>query len=430
MSDRMPTPTDSPRNASNAEANHLPALDGVRGLAIFVVLFAHAAINVPPGPWPSLAGRLYFTLCSFGWIGVDLFFVLSGFLITRILIEARQSPGYFRNFYARRSLRIFPLYYGVLAFLLVANVLGGVSPGSADGVDSFGWLWLYASNIGLAVKGDHLYYSDWFVTGHFWSLAVEEQFYLVWPVVVLWCGPAGLRRVCLGCLAGALVLRVALVYSGASLFAVYLQTPCKMDTFAAGAWLASAVHSGGLAALVRPARLVAAGGAAVLAMLAGTAFQRGQWYPYDDAFMRTLGLSILWAFFGAILVLALAADQRSSTGQFFRSRLLRWLGKYSYGIYVFHGLFSPLVLPWVLARTEGAGAFRQSLVYELVTATLALTVAWWSWHLYERHWLRLKRFFSSSSPWWTPVPSSATRFGSPPPHDGEVVKKCTSGFPA
>lgn len=391
-------------STSQPGTDHLPALDGVRGLAIFIVLFAHAAVYVPPGPWPSLSGRIYFTLCSFGWVGVDLFFVLSGFLITRILMEARETPGYFRNFYARRALRIFPLYYGALAFLYLTTVLSG--PDTAG--DSFAWLWFYASNIGLAVKGDHLSYSDWFVTGHFWSLAVEEQFYLIWPVVVLFCTPVGLRRVCLGCLAGAFALRVALVLNGASLFAVYLQTPCKMDTFAAGAWLASAIRSNGIAALLRPARLVAAGGAAVLAVLAGAAFRRGQWLPYDDAFMRTLGLSVLWAFFGAILVLAIAADQRSSTGRFFRASPLRWLGKYSYGIYVFHGLFSALVLPWVLTHTRGAGAFRQSLAYELVTATLALTAAWWSWHLYERHWLQLKRFFTSSPSRHSPAPSSAT----------------------
>lgn len=382
---------------TNPEAIHLPALDGVRGLAITVVLFAHAAINVPAGPWPSLVGRAYFTLCSFGWIGVDLFFVLSGFLITRILIEARQSPGYFRNFYARRALRIFPLYYGVLALLFLLNVLVEPSPSSGKSVDSFAWLWFYVSNIGLVIKGQELHFSDWYLTGHFWSLAVEEQFYLIWPVVVLMSSPAGLRRVCLGFMVAALVLRIFLVANGASLFAVYLQTPCKMDTFAAGAWLACAVHAGELASLVRPARWVALGGVVFLAILGGTAFQRGQWYPYDDAFMRTLGLSMLWAFFGSLLVLALAAKQQSVTGRFFSSAPLRWLGKYSYGIYVFHGLLAPLVVAWVLARTDGVGAFLQSLAYILTSSTLAILVAWCSWHLYERHWLRLKRFFPSGA---------------------------------
>jgi peptidoglycan/LPS O-acetylase OafA/YrhL len=385
----LPPPAVPPR-----EPKHLPALDGVRGLAILLVLFAHATVNVATGPWPTLPGRLYFTLCSFGWIGVDLFFVLSGFLITRILINTRAGPGYFRNFYARRALRIFPLYYGVLTVLFVTNALMGRHPPDAD---SSAWLWCYASNIALACKGGPLNYGDWFATGHFWSLAVEEQFYLLWPVVVLLCSPTALRRICLGCLLAALVLRVILVCSAANQFAVYLLTPCKMDALAAGAWLASAVHSGGVHALERPARTVAGGSGGALLYLVANAFQRGQWLPYDDAFMRTLGLSLLWAFFGAVLVQALAADPQSRTGRFFRSALLGWLGKYSYGIYVFNGLFSPLVLALVLRSTAGWDAFRQSLTYAAASATFALTAAWWSWQLYEMHWLRLKRLFAY--PW-------------------------------
>jgi peptidoglycan/LPS O-acetylase OafA/YrhL len=366
----------------------------VRGLAILLVLFAHAAVNVPPGPWPALPGRLFFTLCSFGWVGVDLFFVLSGFLITGILLDARGAPHYFRNFYARRTLRIFPLYYGVLvALLVVAPLFPSPVPASGTAGDNPLWLWLYASNVGVALKGGSLHFSDWFVTGHFWSLAVEEQFYLAWPVVVLLFGPKGLRRVCVGCMAGALALRAVLATCGADAHATCYLTPCKMDALAAGAWLAATVREVGVGPLVRPARLVAVAAGAVLLCLAADAFAAGRGEPYDSLFMRTVGLSVLWAFFAAVLVLALAAPPDSVAGRFWRSPPLGWLGKYSYGIYVFHGLFSPLLGLVVLTHLDGWDALGQSVAYEALTAGLALPLAWLSWHVYERHWLRLKRFF-------------------------------------
>ena len=100
---------------------HIPALDGVRGLAILLVLFYHTTI-VEPGPW--WATMLHATCRNFGWTGVDLFFVLSGFLITGILVDAKGRPNFLRNFYARRVLRIFPLYYAYLfAVLLIGPTL-------------------------------------------------------------------------------------------------------------------------------------------------------------------------------------------------------------------------------------------------------------------------------------------------------------------
>ncbi|HZJ61945.1 MAG TPA: acyltransferase [Kofleriaceae bacterium] len=154
----------------------VPALDGVRGLAILLVLAHNLSPFESTRRLIDLSAGLTF---DFGWVGVQLFFVLSGYLISGILLDTRGAPGYYRAFFGRRVLRIFPLYYGVLFLCLVLLPVLGLAPDAllADRRHSV-WLWTYLINwaepLGAAIA----------VFPHFWSLAVEEQFYLVWPFVV------------------------------------------------------------------------------------------------------------------------------------------------------------------------------------------------------------------------------------------------------
>jgi len=161
--------------------SHIPALDGIRGLAVLLVFYCHTTLIDPGGA----LGKLFVSSSRISWAGVDLFFVLSGFLITGILFDAKGKDFYFRNFYARRTVRIFPLYY---AFLLVALVLLPiVTPASLADVylhefpTQKVWYWLYLSNFYQAFHPTHHLV---FVS---WSLAIEEQFYLCWPLVVFLC---------------------------------------------------------------------------------------------------------------------------------------------------------------------------------------------------------------------------------------------------
>jgi peptidoglycan/LPS O-acetylase OafA/YrhL len=152
---------------------HFPTLDGVRGLAITLVMILH--FTTDGGMEPTIQfDKLFFSLVKYGWIGVDLFFVLSGFLITGILYDAKGSRHYFRNFYMRRCLRIFPLYYGFLAiwFLLLPQVY--TWPEEIRTPYSQLWCWAYLTNV-LQATAQDLGASPPY-TGHFWSLAVEEQF--------------------------------------------------------------------------------------------------------------------------------------------------------------------------------------------------------------------------------------------------------------
>src|SRR4051812_26234940 len=157
-------------------SGHVPALDGIRGLAILLILAYHFTLGMTGR---GIAVRLIAKLTSTGWCGVDLFFVLSGFLITGILWNAKESPHRFRNYYVRRALRIFPLYYAAIAIVFAALPFIATRVGGFEGIHGTGaWLGLYGTNILVALRG------QWFPLSHFWSLAVEEHFYLFWPAVV------------------------------------------------------------------------------------------------------------------------------------------------------------------------------------------------------------------------------------------------------
>lgn len=357
---------------------HIPALDAVRGLAILLVT-AYRFTDAPAGS--SGVGAFLARLLAQGEHGVDLFFVLSGFLITGILYDAKGSRHYFYHFYLRRTLRIFPLYYGVLFLVLVALPLA--VPAAADlfapARQYQVWLWLYGTNILVALK------EEWLLGGfnHFWSLAVEEHFYLVWPLVIFLCSRRAALAVCVLVVAVAVVLRTALIRSGQHYAAAEGLTPCRMDALAVGAWLALAVRGPqGVRSLLVPARGLAAGTGAVLVLL----------FLVDKGLMG-LHYTVYAGFFAAMILLAVAARPGGGWERFWHSRLLRICGKYSYGWYVFQGLLVAVV-PAALTAESLALRFGSPLAgqfaYLLLGACTSFALALVSWHTYEKHFLKLK----------------------------------------
>ena len=188
-----------------------------------------------------------------GWVGVQLFFVLSGYLITGILLDTKTRQGYWRAFLGRRVLRIFPLYYAVLlaAFVIAPLVAGVPTPGHEHQV----WLWTYLYNwaepLGRGV--------DWLP--HFWSLAVEEQFYLVWPLVVLAMSERALWRVCVMLILAAVAARTGLRLATQGTMGAYMFTICRIDALALGAIAAIAIRDAPMRAWLAAHRLAVRWGA-------------------------------------------------------------------------------------------------------------------------------------------------------------------------
>jgi peptidoglycan/LPS O-acetylase OafA/YrhL len=373
-----------PAAAAPLSGQHIPALDGVRGIAILLVLAFHL--------WRD-ASRLIdlqhpiFKIACFGWCGVDLFFVLSGFLITGILYDSRGSEHYLRNFYARRALRIFPLYYGAL---FVVAILTVVLPEVKWGTYSLIWQALFLSNFVIIVGG-------WSAFGdgmsHFWSLAVEEHFYLAWPFLVRWRSRHQLMAAATATIIASFTLRTMLVLIGVSHLGVYASTPTRIDALAIGALCSLAVRGpGGPGAVARPAAMVMLLGAfGVLAIM----ISRRTILPFDPL-MLTAGLTLLALTFGGAIVTGITWQPLRNVLSF---AVLRWFGRYSFGIYVWHLiviyiLFYPTVSEVLLGSAPQTAAV---ILYIFFAVSLILIISLLSYHCWEMPFLRLKRYFPQQS---------------------------------
>jgi peptidoglycan/LPS O-acetylase OafA/YrhL len=368
-------------NGASRSAAQIPALDGIRGLAIVWVVL-HNASDLPTAPSGGIS-HLFVWLTHPGWIGVQLFFALSGFLITAGLLETQAAQNYFRSFYARRALRILPLYYGVLLLVLVVlpHLATLPPPFTTAGQAP---LWLFTANM----AGDVPY-----GFGHFWSLSVEEQFYLFWPLVVFRLPAWRLFIVCLWIAAGALLLRCALVAYGTSWWTLYTFTPCRMDALALGGAGACALRVPAVSEWLRShVRSLAAGALALF--LLGIPLTRG--YERGALSLETLGYTVLAVCSAAAVTLTALVRGRHalSPESVLRSRALRSCGRYSYAMYVFHGLLHKLIGEHWLNRHYGPEpSVAVVCCYCLAVLAVSFVLGLASYQLYERRFLRMKQWF-------------------------------------
>lgn len=380
--------------ASSASVVRIPALDGVRGLAILLVILFHHTLMQPE----TTLDRVYVNVARLGWSGVDLFFVLSGFLITGLLLDSKGAPHYFRNFYARRTLRIFPLYYAFLCFTLyVAPWLWPGTPLDQMARDAMAdtseaWYWLYASNL-LFARDANFGHPNLAVT---WSLAIEEQFYIVWPAIVALFGRRPLAWTCGALIVAAAGLRLWLALSGAHWIVPYVLPVCRMDALAAGALVAIAARSTPAAVVRSGARWVGAAAAALFAAiwLYEDPLDNGDW---GEPLMQTLGYTSLAAGYAALVALAAASPPESRVIRFLSLGALRTLGRYSYALYLFHVPVRRFVrdeyFPVAAFPTLFESPLPGQLLFYVVATAPAFALAWVSWHLFERRMLALNRFF-------------------------------------
>jgi peptidoglycan/LPS O-acetylase OafA/YrhL len=365
----------------------MAALDGIRGLAILLVLVSHIYRFMPPNNPIIKAVHIMF---AYGGSGVSLFFVLSGFLITGILLDTRHAANYFTSFYMRRVLRIFPLYYAVLIVVLLGMhyFYPWLSPGAANRKLFF----LYVSNWVVLWKGTWNPNYIW----HFWSLAVEEQFYVLWPLCVWLLTPANLRRVAIGAFPVALGWRLYSVLRYGPSPAVANATISHVDALLAGALCALVVRD--CAALIPVRRwlpltsIVTLGSCLTVLLLLHDNSSR-MW-----SFYQTAGLSLMAIGFAALILHTAITDRCPVAVQrVFTWRTLTQFGKYSYGIYVYHlpliGLLEIQVyakLPQHVKDSVGFG-----LAYFAFLIALSYFIAKLSYEKFERPMLDLKRHFKA-----------------------------------
>lgn len=364
-------------------------LDGLRGLAIAAVFSFHYRIEpTSPAEW--------------GWTGVDLFFALSGFLITGILFDSLGEQHYFRNFYMRRALRIFPLYWGLWCILLAFMLAKARFEAGFLAWPAYlgNYLGAYALHAGL--KHEHFNALPAMVhiaqekfrlrVGPYWSLCVEEQYYLTWPLVV-WAVRRRdrLLKMCVAGMAGVLALRIALrFWLPAEWLAdneVYFWTFTRADSLLAGSALAMWVRRPG--GLDRGhTRIIAAGITAALGALAIADWRWGLFTGITFAgWIQTWGLSVVALAAAGVVALTLRAG---SLGRLLTSRPLQHLGRVSYGFYVFHLLFWDCDRIVIDATTPRIPAW---LIHVAVFAWVWL-LSWASFRWYETPFLGLKARWS------------------------------------
>jgi peptidoglycan/LPS O-acetylase OafA/YrhL len=362
----------------------IPALDGVRGVAAATVFVYHYGGGAQSSFLPL---RWFGEGLKFGWVGVSLFFVLSGFLISGILWDSMGRPSWWQTFYVRRSLRIFPLYYLALLLAVAIALLAG-----QVNVQSSVWPYaLYLQNI--PSLGNHLHGFDKSHLDHFWTLAVEEQFYLVWPflLLVLRRDRVNAMRFCTTLWLLSFIFRLGVYgfslspdWAGRFLLG-------RTGELSAGAFLALSLRGSPeeRRRLMRQVPRLLWGALAALVVLLVWSHE-----PSLETFSNaTFGLAVLSIFFGCLIAYSTTPGPAQS---FFELPALRWLGKISYGIYVYH-VFFRWQFEWCAARlAPHAGRTASLALVALVAAVGTLAVATLSFYAFEQPFLSLRDRFHFS----------------------------------
>jgi peptidoglycan/LPS O-acetylase OafA/YrhL len=366
-------------NRAASSLPYMPGLDVARGVAILMVILDHGlATNLAPYLAHTSTGLRALEFClRFGHMGVHLFFILSGFLITSILLHTRDEPGYFSNFYARRALRILP------AYLLMLGVLVATHTVTARYIAV---CLLFLCNM-PSVLGCAPEYSP------LWSLSVEEQFYLVWPMVVRRLSIRALSLLCAAVILLTPLLRFTLLYGPPAVRDVRFKTWAVADFFAAGALLAIAARLPHLRPLLRrlsPWLLVAG--------LILSAAQQFAPYPTGPALMNVYHAAFLepWLIGLSGFVMLMLLHPPAASGVHFRP--LIFLAKISYGLYLCHVfLFSLVNRVWQIHSLATIGVVPQVFVRFVLEAALSIAVATLSRTTVEAFFLRLKPKLRRSS---------------------------------
>lgn len=361
----------------------VPELDGIRGLAIGMVFFWHHFCSLPLDIVPGTPVGYLYKATSWFWSGVDLFFVLSGFLIGGILLENRAARNFLSVFYVKRASRIIPAYsllligYFTLRALLDPGRFGWVFHGCMPDLTYLSFTQNFAMTAGQSFGGHFLAVS--------WSLAVEEQFYLVLPFLMLvlprraWTGTFILLAV------AAPILRI--LFPG---FGNYVLTPFRMDSLFLGVLAAAAVRTPAIKECLMSQKWILRVLFLILLAITGGAVLRDNLSRVEG--LWRLNYSLLALLFVSLVLIAYL-ESGSPWLAFLRSRPLRFLGLISYGLYLYHEAVLGLLHGWLLGSAPSLKTPAGCLVTALAIP-LSLLLAAGSYFVVERGFLRMSHSLS------------------------------------
>jgi peptidoglycan/LPS O-acetylase OafA/YrhL len=349
---------------------HYPALDGLRGIAILFIVIYHNF---------GYIDKYFF----FGWLAVDLFFVMSGFLITDILLNAVGNKNFLRNFYFRRMLRIFPLYYFCLILFLI--VLPGlpVQSGIKYYTDNQVWIWTYLQNwlyiFNPPVQTNTL--------NHLWSVAVEEQFYLLWPLAILLIRkPKYLLAFISLLLVSTLGLRLWIWMHHLEGFAYYnLYTFTRIDGICIGCMVALLLKID-----ANFLKKYTSGIVLFFALMNFVFYFMNRRYQFSFPYLALAGYTTFAMMLGLLVNQAVTRETKLISF-LFNIPWLKFFGKISYGFYLFHWpvylLLSPYLTNWVKGFTNG---WLTDFLVSVTGTLIAVVISWLSFNYFEKYFLKLK----------------------------------------
>jgi peptidoglycan/LPS O-acetylase OafA/YrhL len=365
---------------------HISELDAIRAFGITMVVLAHM--------WPY--PRHFSRVLNLSWILMDSFFVLSGFLIAGILLDTRSRPDYYRNFYSRRALRILPVYYLLITVLTIGSFLlgSGYLYAGIPALYKWGstwWYFVYLGNVPIAITGRDATAVRFCLTP-LWSLQIEEQFYLLFPLLVRRLKLQTLARVLLGLACFSTLLRIVLywLYPTNTLIQ-YVFLPCRMDGLALGALVAVRFRMG-------PWDLPKVRLTLVTVTLIAITLLSVTWggCSFVRPFNRTIGY-LLSSITCAYVLLWLVRFRGSRLTACLRLSPVRHMSNISYAAYLFHIPIAVALVP--ISAALGMKALSQGHLRVVSVFVLTVIVASLSWRFFESPLLRLKeKLFPSQSP--------------------------------
>ena len=367
---------------------HIKVLDGIRGLAIIFVMLYHFSIPYQQHYHLSGIDFLFAKVLQMGWLGVDLFFVMSGFLITNILLNTKSKPNYYKNFYIRRILRIFPLYYGILIILLLVlpSISNSFDSKTAIMQENSFWFWSYLVNWKVASLGTF----SGFQSGYMWSLAVEEQFYIIWPFVVH-AFRKNLIKASLTILLLSFMLKLWLLLEGATGTTIYTMTITHLDGLLLGSIFGSLYFQKRITPdLIRKigyCSVVSLIGCGIIMIVTGA-------FIFYSPLVGSIGVTLTSVIFTYILLKAVRNEVHTGI---LANPLVIKCGQLCYGLYLLHQPIGVVISENIISSTsfQLGGSFIPAVILNAGICFIAsVVIAAISYKFFELPLLNLKKHFT------------------------------------